>query len=396
MRPTMTAVHKIQQLWYLVYTALAESKLPTVYLKQAIDVGVDVNSDGSIHKPNHPFEAYDRVNYTVLGTNIVELDRASYYIHPDTTSTHIYLAEYIDGHKLTSLTPGPQVKFIHSLSPDRLVSLGLQPLTVIVLFLHLHLVVLNLLTSSTEQHQVHMLLKLLELDNLATVNYRVKYLPITVTSAPETFVNGEDIVKTGATGNAGKIIATDNATYIKVEMTSGAFVATDNIEGVTSGATATVGTGLHDRVLVNFKQGEFIATDILYSKEDSGKANALIVRNNDGALIDNQSGRITYDIETVKGEFAPNDVIYGSVTDQIIEVESFSVLPGFGEYIHSTEITRFTYAGLITDTVLLTHLKLVMYYNSKTLVSLLVIPSLLLNTTFKTTKFTSQMRLVVS
>ena len=67
-------------------------------------------------------------------------------------------------------------------------------------------------------------------------------------------------------------------------------------------------------------------------------------------MIDNQSGRITYDIETVKGEFAPNDVIYGSVTDQIIEVESFSVLPGFGEYIHSTEITRFTYAGLITDT----------------------------------------------
>ena len=89
MRPTMTAVHKIQQLWHLVYTALAESKLPTVYLKQAIDVGVDVNSDGSIHKPNHPFEAYDRVNYTVLGTNIVELDRASYYIHPDTTSTPV-------------------------------------------------------------------------------------------------------------------------------------------------------------------------------------------------------------------------------------------------------------------------------------------------------------------
>ena len=350
MRPTMTAVHKIQQLWHLVYTALAESKLPTVYLKQAIDVGVDVNSDGSIHKPNHPFEAYDRVNYTVLGTNIVELDRASYYIHPDTTSTHIYLAEYIDGHKLTSLTPGLPGE-IHTFSVARQTGITRIPTTygdrVIPTPTSGGIEPADIFYGTTSGAYAEVIRVQ---DNLATVNYRVKYLPITVTSAPETFVNGEDIVKTGATGNAGKIIATDNATYIKVEMTSGAFAATDNIEGVTSGATATVGTGLHDRVLVNFKQGEFIATDILYSKEDSGKANALIVRNNDGALIDNQSGRITYDIETVKGEFAPNDVIYGSVTDQIIEVESFSVLPGFGEYIHSTEITKFTYAGLITDT----------------------------------------------
>ena len=350
MRPTMTAVHKIQQLWHLVYTALAESKLPTVYLKQTIDVGVDVNSDGSISKNNHPFEAYDRVNYTVLGTNIVELDRASYYIHPDTTSSKIYLAEYIDGDKLTSLTPGLPGE-IHTLSiaretgitripttyGDRIIptptSGGIEPADIFYG------------TSSGAYAEVIRIQ-----DNLATVNYKVKYLPITVTSSGTPFTNGEMIAKTGATANTGKIIATDNSTYIKVEITGGAFIASDNIEGLTSGATATVNAGIHDRALVNFKQGEFIATDILYSKEDTGKANALIVRNNDGSLIDNQSGRITYDIETVVGEFAPNDVIYGSVTDQIIEVEAFTLLPGFGEYIHSTEITSFVYAGLITDT----------------------------------------------
>ena len=55
------------------------------------------------------------------------------------------------------------------------------------------------------------------------------------------------IAKTGATANTGKIIATDNSTYIKVEITGGAFIASDNIEGLTTGATATVNAGIHDR-----------------------------------------------------------------------------------------------------------------------------------------------------
>ena len=86
------------------------------------------------------------------------------------------------------------------------------------------------------------------------------------------------------------------------------------------------------------------------SVNTSSKATALIVRNNNGALIDNQAGRITYDIETVTGEFKPQDVIYGSVTDQIIEIESFQTLPNFGEYVHGRDITRVTYSQLITDT----------------------------------------------
>ena len=102
-------------------------------------------------------------------------------------------------------------------------------------------------------------------------------------------------------------------------------------------------------MLINIKQGDFIATDIIYAKNATSKADALIVRNNDGALLDNQSGRVTFDIETVKGNFVPGDVIYGSVTDQIIEIEGFNILPGFGEYIHSTFITRITYNSLVTD-----------------------------------------------
>ncbi|BCU96853.1 MAG: hypothetical protein CM15mV13_3150 [uncultured marine virus] len=94
---------------------LERSSLPTVYLTEPIDVGVAVNTDGSIDSVGHKFEAYDVVNYIVLGTAVTELDRAQYYIHPNTTANKIYLAEYIDGDAITSLTPGTPVKFIHSL-----------------------------------------------------------------------------------------------------------------------------------------------------------------------------------------------------------------------------------------------------------------------------------------
>ena len=164
------------------------------------------------------------------------------------------------------------------------------------------------------------------------------------------FHSRETVVVQGATANTGTILATDNATYIKMLAPQGTFTTGNTIEGVTTGATADY-VSEHDRILVNFRQGKFIATDKIFSVNTSSKATALIVRNNNGAfLIDNQAGRITYDIETVTGEFKPQDVIYGSVTDQVIEIESFQTLPNFGEYVHGRDITRVTYSQLITDT----------------------------------------------
>ena len=190
-------------------------------------------------------------------------------------------------------------------------------------------------------------------DNLAEIMYQVKYLALNNFSAANvgglSFQNGETVVVQGATSNTGTILATDNATYIKMLAPQGTFTTGNTIEGVTTGATADY-VSEHDRILVNFRQGKFIATDKIFSVNTSSKATALIVRNNNGALIDNQAGRITYDIETVTGEFKPQDVIYGSVTDQIIEIESFQTLPNFGEYVHGRDITRVTYSQLITDT----------------------------------------------
>lgn len=351
LRVTQSALDKIDQLDHLVQIALTRSKPPTTILRYNFDAGVAVNSNGSITVVgSHPFEAYDIVDYSVLGSALSELDREQYYIHPDTTASTIWISEYIDGDKITSLTPSipgqihtfavnrnAGIKRIPTTYGDRdiptPISGGIQ--TADVFF-----------GTSTGAYAEVIRIQ----DNLAKVLYNVKYLTFTKTTPDQSFFNGEEVVVQGATGNVGTILATDGQTYVKVIVTGGAFSNGDTIEGIDSGAQGNLTVDPHNRLLVNFKKGEFIATDKFFSKQGTGAANALIVRNNDGALTDNQNGRITYDIETVLGEFAPGDVIYGSVTDQIVEIESFNITPQFGEYIHTTQITRFTYGTLITDT----------------------------------------------
>jgi len=349
LRATETSVHKLNQLFHLILTALQRSQYPSAYIKYTFDAGVAVSGNG-IDVTSHPFEAYDKVKYVVLGSAIPELNREFYYIHPSTTSTKIYLAEYIDGEALT-ITPGV-VGQIHTLEVFR--DTGIERVTTtygdrdvptpINGGFNLADVIYGVTTGSyAEIVRVQ--------DNLADIMYQVKYLELNNFSAANvggaSFANGEAIVVQGATANTGVILATDNATYVKILSPQGTFSGT--LEGTTSGATADY-VSEHDRILVNFRQGEFIATDKIFSFNTPSKANALIVRNNNGALIDNQNGRITYDIETVTGEWAPGDVIYGSVTDQIIEIESFVTLPDFGEYVHGRDITRLTYGSLITDT----------------------------------------------
>jgi len=353
LRATEYSVHKLNQLFHLIFVALERSTFPTLYLKQTFDAGVAVNTSGNyISAAGHPFEAYDRVKYTSLGTAIAELDREVYWIHPNTTSNRIYLAEYIDGEvrELTAGTPSQ----IHTLEVERDAGVDRVPITYgireIPTPVNSGMDLADVIYGATTGAYAEIVR--VE-DNLAEIMYQVKYLALNNFSAATvgglSFQNGETVVVQGATSNTGTILATDNATYIKLLAPQGTFTAGNTLEGVTTGATADYVTE-HDRILVNFRQGKFIATDKIFSVNTSSKATALIVRNNNGALLDNQAGRITFDIETVTGEFKPQDVIYGSVTDQIIEIESFQTLPNFGEYVHGRDITRITYGQLITDT----------------------------------------------
>ena len=351
LRPTATASHKLHQLFHLILTALQYSQFPTTYLRTQFDAGVAVY-DGVINVANN-FEPYDRVAYIVLGSNIPELDGTTYYVHPNSTSNKIVLTEYIDGEPIY-LSPGLASQ-LHTLAVEVDPGVDRVPTTYgtrdvptpIKAGFNLADVVYGGTSGATAQ------IVRME-DNLADIMYQAKYMTCNTFSAQGggtgiKIQNGETVVVQGATQNTGKVLATDNETYIKLIDYNGTFTAGDTIEGVTSGGTCTFADE-HDRLLVNFRQGEFIATDKFFSTDTGSKATALIVRNNNGALIDNQSGRITYDITTVTGEFKPQDVIYGSVTDQIIEIESFVTLPNFGEYVHGRQITRLTYVQLITDT----------------------------------------------
>ena len=128
LRATEYSVHKLNQLFHLIFVALERSTFPTLYLKQTFDAGVAVNTSGNyISAAGHPFEAYDRVKYASLGTAIAELDREVYWIHPNTTADRIYLAEYIDGEvrELTAGTPSQ----IHTLEVERDAGVDRVPIT---------------------------------------------------------------------------------------------------------------------------------------------------------------------------------------------------------------------------------------------------------------------------
>ena len=347
LRATKTAVDKLRSLCHLIDVALNRSTYPTTYVSHTFDPGNSV-SNGGIDIVGHKFEAYDQVKYVALGAMIAELDRENYYIHPHTTADRVFLCEYIDG-EVVYINPGITGE-THSLAITRVDGVHRVPTTYgsrdvptpINGGINLADVCYGTTTGATGE-----IVRIA--DNHADIYYVVTYIECNNFSSSPKLENGEAVVVQGATGNTASILATDNATYIKVVNPVGTFNAADVLEGVTSGGTATV-VSTHSRILVNFRQGEFFANDKIYSADSGSKANALIVRNNNGALLDNQRGRVTFDIDTITGEFAPNDVIYGSVTDQIIEIEAFATLPNFGEYVHARDITRLTYSAFITDT----------------------------------------------
>ena len=355
-RLSTAATNKVNYLFHLLLTAIERSSYPQTYLTKTFDAGVAV-ANSRINVTSHRFQAYDKVEYTVLGTAIPGLDKKFYWIHPLTTATAIYLMEYPDSDPtykgIVQITPG-NVSEIHTLQIptdpgiQRVeVSYGNREVqTPISAGITLSDVIYGVTTGAyAEVVRIQ--------DNLADIHYVVTHFEMENFSYDGTiglqFVNGEQVVVQGATQNTGYILATDNATYLKLLTVSGTFSAGNTFEGIDSGATADI-VSYNNRMLVNFKQGEFLSTDKIYSVNSGTKANALVVRNNNGALIDNQAGRVTFDIETITGEFKPNDVIYGSVTDQIVKIEAFTSLPAFGDYIHAREITRLTYSQLITDT----------------------------------------------
>ena len=83
----------------------------------------------------------------------------------------------------------------------------------------------------------------------------------------------------------------------------------------------------------------FAQGDWLFDKDSAVEAYANTYVNKSGSLTGNDGGRITIDVETIGDAWDAGDVIYGSVTDYILEVKGLSGTQiQLNQYVHGTNV----------------------------------------------------------
>ena len=195
--------------------------------------------------------------------------------------------------------------------------------------------------------------------NSANIFKIYKNFPVTNVSQTlgtyDRFTNGEQVVVQGATANNGYVLQTvdpdnDGNSFVKLMTVAGTINDGDIIEGVDSGTTATAGTS-DDRFLMDLEIGDFAAGDWLFASESSAEAYAESYVNKSGALISNQGGRISMDVETIQNSWNPGDIVYGSVTDYILDVKGISgTAIQLNQYLHGTNVYELNLGIAIIDT----------------------------------------------
>jgi hypothetical protein len=196
-------------------------------------------------------------------------------------------------------------------------------------------------------------------NNEAEIFKIYKYYPLTNVSSAlgvyDQFVEGEQVVVQGATSNNGYVIQTtpaneDGESFVKLLAVAGTISEGDIIEGVDSGATATVGVS-DERFLLDLTLGDFAQGEWFFSSETSAEAYMEGYVNKSGSLIGNTGGRITMDVETIQGSWDTGDIIYGSVTDYILEVKGISGTQlQLNQYVHGTAVYQLDIGVAIIDT----------------------------------------------
>jgi hypothetical protein len=70
-----------------------------------------------------------------------------------------------------------------------------------------------------------------------------------------------------------------------------------------------------------------------------------------GSLTGNEGGRITIDVETIESQWTPGDIIYGSVTDYILEIKGISGTQiALNQWLHGTRTLELNLGVAIIDT----------------------------------------------
>ena len=161
---------------------------------------------------------------------------------------------------------------------------------------------------------------------------------------PPRFIEGEVISATGG------ITATSYQTYIDsngdgyvdlIDISGGILSIGNTLTGDTSTATATI-TSIDEHLMLQPMMGKFSQNEVIYSVNTSTQAEIAEWNYNSGAIIDNTSGVLTLDTETVEGSFTKSDLVYSSESDVLlICMDPVGVrTPLIGEYVRTTTITE--------------------------------------------------------
>ena len=171
----------------------------------------------------------------------------------------------------------------------------------------------------------------------------------------ENFINGEVIRVNGNPVINGQCIQTgktnsDGTNFLNLISVAGVINVGDTLVGDDSGTTADV-VSFDSRMLINVERGSFAQGDWLFDKASAVEAYANGYLNKSGSLTGNDGGRITIDVETIGDAWDAGDIIYGSVTDYILEIKGLSGTQiQLNQYIHGTNIYQLELGTAIIDT----------------------------------------------
>ena len=169
------------------------------------------------------------------------------------------------------------------------------------------------------------------------------------------FQNGEQVTVQSNPAISGKIIQSDRTNnlgenFVNLTTVAGVINVGDTLVGADSGTTAEV-TSFDSRMLINVERGSFAQGDWLFDKASATEAYANTYLNKSGSLTGNDGGRITIDVETIGDAWDTGDIIYGSVTDYILEVKGLSGQQiQLNQYVHGTNIYQLELGVAIIDT----------------------------------------------
>ena len=184
--------------------------------------------------------------------------------------------------------------------------------------------------------------------NEASVRETFLYVKLGNPSDPgvSKFTNGENVFKSGDATAVGKILQqnynTGNTEIILrvVDKTGPNWAVGDTLVGLDSSTTADI-TAITDRLLLNVDLGAYAVGDKIFKKADNTEADIVFYDNKSGAIIGNDGGRVVMDVETIQSGWETGDIIYGSLTDYILDVKGIYQPGGVAEVndiIHGTEV----------------------------------------------------------